>query len=92
MCPYFENVRPGKFTGGYEKQEAYCSKIKKCITAVETTGFIPRVTWGTTPRDVIANPGGECDRLLCPYFKNVRPTKFAGYEAEQGFCNSIGQG
>ena len=97
LCPYFENVRTGKFTG-YEAEKNYCDSIdinksnyNKCVTAVETTGFVPRITWGSTPDDTRAL-GAECDRLLCPYFKNVKLTKFTGYEAEKNYCDSIGQG
>jgi hypothetical protein len=59
-----------------------------CIRAVETYGFIPRITWGSTPGE---DQKAICDDLLCPYFKSKHgsydnvPGKYA---AERDYCKS----
>ena len=62
------------------------------------TGFIPRVTWGTTPwagqaETDPATGRAMCDDWLCPYFKN----KYGSYDkvpstykAEADYCKSKG--
>lgn len=87
-----------KTCSGSEGQHNFCSPGKCkwdantqiCINAVEQTGFIPRVTWGSTPP---ANRQAICDDLLCPYFKdkygsydNVPAT----YRVEADYCKSKG--
>jgi len=70
----------------------YDAKTLMCITAVEETGFIPRITWGTTPD---ANRQAICDDLLCPYFKNKYGSLNnvpATYAAEVNYCKSRGLG
>jgi hypothetical protein len=67
----------------------YDPETKECINAVEKTGFIPRVTWGTTPAPT--NQKSICDDLLCQYFVD----KYSGYDnvpslysAETAYCRS----
>ena len=68
----------------------YNSETQLCINAVEKTGFIPRVDWGTTANE---NRNAKCDDLLCPYFKNkygsydAMPSKYA---VEMAYCKTRG--
>ena len=41
-----------------------------CVNAVENTGFIPRVTWGSTPSNKI---DATCDQKLCQYWPQKYP-------------------
>jgi len=51
----------------------YTAETQKCIKAVEQTGFVPRITWGSTPP---SDYNAKCDDLLCPYFKS----KYGSYD------------
>jgi len=57
----------------YVKNSAYDDETMQCIDAVENTGFVPRITWGTTAPE---NQKAKCDGLLCPYFLN----KYGSYD------------
>jgi hypothetical protein len=87
-----------KNCSGSKGQHEFCSSGKcqydaetqKCIKAVEQTGFIPRVAWGTTPP---SEYNYRCDDLLCPYFKNKYGSYDkvpATYKAEADYCKSKG--
>jgi hypothetical protein len=73
------NVSEGKF---------WDERTGKCIRAVETYGFIPRITWNNTPGE---DRQAICDDLLCPYFKTKHGSYdgFPGkYGAERDYCRS----
>jgi hypothetical protein len=42
----------------------------ECVAAVENTGFIPKVTWGSTPEN---KRDGTCDQKLCDYWPKKYP-------------------
>jgi hypothetical protein len=46
------------------------STYEECIYAVENTGFIPKVTWGSTPAN---KQDGSCDQKLCDYWPKKYP-------------------
>lgn len=63
-------------------------QTKKCIKAVEETGFVPRVHWGSTPG---SEQKAICDDLLCPYFREKYGSLDsvpATYIAEANYCKS----
>jgi hypothetical protein len=49
---------------------AASSTYEECIYAVENTGFIPKVTWGTTPAN---KQDASCDQKLCDYWPKKYP-------------------
>jgi len=68
----------------------YDSLTQSCVDAVNNTGFVPKVTWGTT-KEPVNQQGTFCDPALCRYFKdtygtydNVPDT----YRAESDWCKS----
>lgn len=68
----------------------YDSLTQTCVDAVNQTGFVPKITWGTTSEPV-KQLGAFCDPALCRYFKdtygtydNVPDT----YRAESDWCKS----
>jgi len=87
-----------KSCSGNNGQHEFCSpgkckynaETQKCINAVEQTGFIPRLTWGTTPP---SQHNYKCDDLLCPYFKDKHGSYDnvpAPYRQEAEYCKSRG--
>ena len=51
-----------------------CDTVKEtefynmCVDNVKRYGFVPKVTWGTTPQ---AQRNGRCDQALCPYWNKL---------------------
>lgn len=82
-------LNPNAIVDLYIKNSTYDDETVDCIKAVENTGFVPRVTWGTTAP---ASRKAKCDDLLCPYFLN----KYGSYDKvpstysqEVAYCKSI---
>jgi hypothetical protein len=79
---------PQLVSKGIVPVDSWDAKTLSCIKAVETTGFIPKVTWGQTPDQ---DRNAECDDLLCPWFKHKYgsydkvPSK---YSQEIGYCKA----
>lgn len=80
-------VNKASATGSSRKWD---QDTQKAIDAFENTGWIPLVTWGTTP-ETTRRLGTQADRLLCPYVKEKygsydnMPAK---YSAEANFCKA----
>jgi hypothetical protein len=75
-------------TGPVQKIVPPSSTYEECVYAVENTGFIPKVTWGTTPAN---KQDASCDQKLCNYwpkkYPDGVPTEFQ--KSVQGCTNDI---
>ena len=66
----------------------YDSLTQTCVDAVNQTGFVPKITWGTTKNE---NRSAICDPALCRYFKDIYGTYDNvpdTYRAEADYCKS----
>lgn len=63
------------------------STYEECIYAVENTGFVPTVTWGTTPAN---KQDGSCDQKLCDYWPKKYPNGIPPqYTASARICPAV---